>query len=156
ADAHAIEWIPAARRLNAPLVGRRDRGLARAAGATHLNLESVGGEILRQRDRVAQRQARLDDDAAARRLGRETFTGQPGVQLLSRRARYEDVVLVDADRIRRGRGRRRLLRSGRLHRLVGAAHRFLDGVILLAQPRRDLAGGVLVAERTDLHPPLIG
>src|SRR5215831_4561251 len=111
--------------------GRRTTG-----GATDLHLEPVDGEILRERDRVAQRHARLYDDARPRRLGAEPLGRELRVDVRGRRAGYVHVVSIARPRRRRGRARRR-----GSNRLDAVRRRLFDVVLLLAQPRSNFLGG---------------
>src|SRR5678815_1641828 len=70
ADPYAVQRLPGTRGRRRRRRGCRGRGST--AGTTHLHLETIDRKILGERDGVTQRQARLDDHGAARRLG-----GQP-------------------------------------------------------------------------------
>src|SRR5258705_533717 len=78
-DANAIQGPVARRSGDAARRGRR--GCRAAGGATDLHLEPVDREILRERDRVTQRHARLHDHAGTGRLCAEPFRGELRVDL---------------------------------------------------------------------------
>src|SRR5215470_6247693 len=80
---------------------RRGRGAA-GGGATHLHLEPINREILRQRDRVAERHARLHDHARSRRLGAEPLGRELRIDVARSAAAHVHVVAI-AGRARRGR-----------------------------------------------------
>src|SRR5215471_17144348 len=106
--------------------GRRARG-----GATDLHLEPVDREILRERDGIAQRHARLHDHAAARRLGAQALGGELGVELGRRRTAHVHVVAIARRRGRRWRGGGRRARRSAPRRLDGRRRRRLFHVVLL-------------------------
>src|SRR5499426_367951 len=83
-DAHAIQGAVARRLRSAARGGRGRRGAA--GGATDLHLEAIDREILRERDRVAQRHARPHDHAGARRFRAEPFRRDLGVDVRGRGA----------------------------------------------------------------------
>src|SRR5215510_2494349 len=128
-DADAIQGAVARRRWSAARGGRRRRRAA--GGATDLHLEAVDREILRERDRVAQRHARPHDHAGARRLRAEPLRRDLGVDVRGRGA--ADVHVVPVARRRRGGSRRRARRRA-AGGLRAARRRLLDVVLLPAQP----------------------
>src|SRR5262245_4624938 len=147
-DAHAIQGAVARRGRSAARGGRRGRRRRAARGATDLHLEAIDREILRERDRIAQRPARPDDHHGARRLRAEPLRRELGVDVRGRAA--ADVHVVPVGRRCGGGSWRRARRraAGGLH---AARRRLLDVVLLLAQPHRELLGGVGILERADLH-----
>src|SRR5215831_18968853 len=101
-DANAIQSV--IRHSGRRAVRHRGRRRRASGGATDLHLEPVDREILRERDGIAQRHARLHDHAAARRLGAQALGGELGVELGRRRTAHVQVVAIARRRGRRWRG----------------------------------------------------
>src|SRR5262249_37853913 len=123
-DAHAMERVTA--------------GYARCGGhpaaptpcAAELHPPGARGPTSPERHRIPQRQARLHHDAAGDGIGSQAFGGELGGEIGRRRARHEDVVSI----------------SGPTRATLP---RFLDLVVLIAEPGGQLLGRRLLLERTD-------
>src|SRR6267378_3969673 len=124
---------------------RSRRGCRSAGGAPDLNLEPVHREILRERHGITQRQARLHNHAAGRRLGAEPFAAELRIDVRGRATGHVDVIAV----ARRSRGRRRARRRGP-GGLRAARRRLFHGVLLFPQTVREPLGRVGILERADL------
>src|SRR5947199_191759 len=118
-----------------------------ATALTRSFFVTVGSHLPLGTRRVAQRQTRLHDHAAGRRLGAESFAAELRVDVRGRTPAHEHVVAI----ARRSGGRRRARRRGASGLADAAGRRFLHVVLLLAQTNRELLGRVGILERADLH-----